>query len=198
MWTIGERRTRSGTVLLAMALMIPWAMPAVAAPPERFEEVAVDAFPDLENRLAVFVNTTREDLCDWVESGAVGPPPGAVPVSIQIKETGKGAVVVSGRGEVPIEVWRLDEDVPPLIGACQDTDEQAGPLATGTARVGFTDNDADVSLTRTNSFGGRLQATLTDTEGDTWRYTHTYRFHIDRDGEFQVRAESFNLRWTGG
>jgi hypothetical protein len=185
-------------VLLAMALMFPWATPAVADPPERIEEVAIDAFPDLENRLAVFVNTTREDLCDWLESGAEGPPPGSVPISIQIKETQKGAVVVSGRGVVPIELWRLDEDVPPLIGACEDTDDQAGPLATGTARVGFTDNDEDVSLTRANSFGGRLQATLTDAGGNTWRYINTYRFQIDRDGEFHVRAENFNLRWTGG
>jgi hypothetical protein len=106
MWTIGDRRTRPGTVLLAMALMFPWATPAVADPPERIEEVAIDAFPDLENRLAVFVNTTREDLCDWLESGAEGPPPGSVPISIQIKETQKGAVVVSGRGVVPIELWR--------------------------------------------------------------------------------------------
>jgi hypothetical protein len=193
-----ERRTRTGAVLLAAALTFSWAAPAVAAPPERFEEVVVDAFPDLENGLAVFVNTTRQALCDWVDSGAVGSPPGLVPISIQIKETQKGAVVVSGRGVVPIEVWRLDENVPPLIGACEDTDEQAGPLATGTARIGFTDNDADVSLTRTNSFGGRLQATLTDAEGNTWRYIHSYRFQIDRDGEFQVRAENYNLRWTGG
>jgi hypothetical protein len=197
MWTIRERRTRPGTVLLAMALMLPWAAPAVAATPERFEEVVVEAFPDLENGLAVFVNTTRKDLCDWVEAGAVGPPPGVVPISIQIKETAKGAVVVSAHGVVPIEVWRLDDDVPPLVGACEDTDGQAGLLAMGTARIGFTDNDAGVSLTRTNSFGGRLQATLT-ADGDTWRYTHTYRFQVDRDGEFQVRAENYNLRWTGG
>jgi hypothetical protein len=198
MSTVRERRTRPEAVLLAVALTFAWAAPAVAAPPERTEEVVVDAFPDLENGLAVFVNTTRQDLCDWVDSGAVGSPPGLVPISIQTKETGKGAVVVSGRGVVPIEVWRLDDDVPPLIGACEDTDEQVGPLATGTARVGFTDNDADVSLTRTNSFGGRLQATLTDAGGNTWRYIHTYRFQIDRDGEFQVRAENYNLRWTGG
>ena len=120
MWTIRERRTRPRTVLLAMALMIPWATPAVAAPPERIEMAVIDAFPDLENGLAVFVNTTRNDLCDWVEGGAVGPPPGEVPISIQIKETGNGAVVMSGRGVVPIELWRLDEDVPPLIGACED------------------------------------------------------------------------------
>jgi hypothetical protein len=198
MWTIRERGTRPEVVLLAIALMLSWATPAVAAPPERFEQVVVEAFPDLENRLAVFVNTTREDLCSWVEAGAVGPPPGVVPISIQIKETGKGAVVLSARGVVPIEVWRLDEDVPPLMGACEDTDEQAGPLAVGTARIGFTDNDAGGSSTRTNSFGGRLQASLTDAEGNTWRYTHTYRFHIDRDGEFQVRAENYNLRWTDG
>ncbi len=74
---------------------------------------------------------------------------------------------------------------------------QDEPWATGVARVGFTDNDAEVGLTRTNSFGDRLQATVTDADGGTWRDTSIARFQIDRDDEFHVRTLTFNLRRVG-
>jgi hypothetical protein len=168
-----------------------------AGPPERSEEPIFFLFPDPDNRLAVFVNITRENFCAWAAGGFDGAPPVETLVPVQFKETGQGAIVASFHAEAPVELWQLDADVPPFLGPCEDTDDQDAPWATGTARFGLTDNDVDVSLTRTNSFGGRTQATVTDADGRVWRYSCSGRFHITKDDEFIVRAEHCNLTPVG-
>lgn len=145
---------KRGLVVAALALlMMGLVAPTSAAPPQQSEEPIFLLFPDPENGLAVFVNITRENFCAWEAGGFVGPPPVGELVSAQFKETGQGAVVSSFQADVSIELWRFDSDVPPLVGACEDTDGQVGPWATGDARIEANDNDVDVSLTRTNSFG---------------------------------------------
>lgn len=147
--------------------------------------------------MAAFVNITRHDYCAWETGGFVGPPPVGELVETQLHETGQGALVVTFRADVSIELWMFDDDVPPLVGPCEDTDGQAGPWATGSARIEANDNDLDVSGTRTNSFGGRGQATVADANGDLWHYSWLMRLRISRDGEFAVSAENFNLKKRG-
>ena len=62
----------------------------------------------------------------------------------------------------PVKALIRDDDMPMFLYAASSTDElceavEGGvipePIATGTVRVVLNDNDVDVSLTRTNSFG---------------------------------------------
>lgn len=187
-------RKRALVIAALAVLMTGPAAPASAAPPQQVEDPFIFLFADEENGLALFVNITRESFCEWEAGGFVGPPPVEELISAQFNETGKGAIVLSiQQADVSIELWRLDQDVPPFVGACEDTDEQVEPWATGTARIEANDNDLDVSLTRTNSFGNRGQATVYDANGDAWHYSWSLRALITRDGEFRVAAENFNL-----
>ena len=62
-----------------------------------------DFFPgyaDVEDGLGVFVNIGRDNVCEWVDAGFVGPPPVDQTVLVQLKETGKGAVVASAQADL--------------------------------------------------------------------------------------------------
>src|SRR5262245_30657757 len=102
-------RKRGLTAAFALAAMaVVFAVPATANPPERFQEPIFLLFPDTENGLAVFVNITRDDYCDWEASGFVGAPPVEQLIESKVVETKKGAFVGSFRANVSIELWRLD------------------------------------------------------------------------------------------
>ena len=188
------RRRVGWAVALVAALIMTLAVPAAAEPPERTEDALFVVTPDTENGLWLFWNITRQDLCAWVDGGFVGPPPVEKLIPAQFKETGQGAIVTSFQGESSIELWRFDPDVPPTVDPCTDTDEQAAPWATGTARVVGNDNDLDVSLTRMNSFGFHGHATVVDATGQVWRYLFIFRAHISQDGEFMAVVEKANLK----
>jgi hypothetical protein len=191
-------RVRTLLVAALAVVAMGLAVPTSAAPPERVE--LDDFFPlyaDVDHGVGLFVNIGRDELCAWVDGGFVGPPPVDQPVSVKLKETGKGAVVASLQADLVVELWRFDPDVPPLVDPCVDTDAQTGPWATGTAHVEANDNDFDLSFTRTNSFGIRGQGTVEDTAGGTWHLSWNSRYQITRDNEFIVRTEKFNLHEIG-
>jgi hypothetical protein len=191
-------RTRGLVVAVVLAVLASaLAVPAVANAPQRLEEPIFLLFPDTKYELAVFVNITRDDYCDWEAGGFVGDPPVGELVESQVVETRKGALVGSFRADVSIELWQLDDDVPPLVGPCEDTDGQAGQWATGTARVEANDNDLDATLTRTNSFGDRGQANVTDAAGDAWHYSWRFQARISRDDVFTVALEDSTLTKKG-
>ena len=114
----------------------------------------------------------------------VGPPPeatatepeGVQPVPVQVTDTGQGAIVaLAAADSVPIEIWPMDPGAQ-LAGPCTDTDEAAGPLATGTSTYRITDNDAFGSDTRANSFGNRGHADLTSATGEPLAFS--WVFHV--------------------
>ena len=191
-------RTVLVAAMAALALALGLTAQTSAAPPEQVElDDFSPLFADVEDGLALFVNIGRDDYCEWVDGGFVGPPPVDQTISVQLKETGKGAVVASFEGDLSIELWRFDPDVPPLVDPCVDTDAQNGPWATGTAHVQANDNDFDGSHTRTNSFGVRGQGTVEDASGGTWHFSWTDRLQITKDDEFRERVANFNLHPIG-
>lgn len=95
-----------------------------------------------------------------------------------------------------LELWNLDDPANPEA-ACPDTDGQPGPWATGHVNASNTDNDFFASGTRTNSFGDVGRGTVSDNDGDEWHYSWNFRAQNDRDGEFSVRTENFNLQKKG-
>jgi hypothetical protein len=188
---------RAVLVAALAVLALGVAAQTAAAPPEQVElDDFFPLFADVDDGLGLFVNVSRDDLCAWEASGFVGPPPVDQIVSVQLNETGKGAVVANFKGVLSVELWRFDQDVPPLIGLCPATDDQSGPWATGTAYVQANDNDFDGSRTRTNSYGVSGQGTVVDATGARWHLSWTSRC-ATKDDEFRCTDEQFNLHPVG-
>jgi hypothetical protein len=174
------------------------AAPTAASPPERFEEPFTPNFPDLENDLAVFVNITRDAYCTddvvafeeaviaWIEGGMVDPfpdepefPPGFDGIDVQLKETGKGALVAHANADdLVIELWTLDSpENRPFVGPCTDTDDDAEFFARGTTSFKSNDNDLFGSGTRGNAFGDQGRAEVMDGAGNY--YDYSWKFHLN-------------------
>ena len=112
-------------------------------------------------------------------------PDGIAPVTVQQKETGKGAIVESVRGkDIPTELWRQVEN-PPGVGPCTDTADATEPFATGTSMVKSNDNNLFDSPSRNTSFGNHVKASLTDVDGNSFVYDS--RFHLN----FRCNAPEF-------
>lgn len=184
------------TVGLAASLVWVSAAPALADPPEVVDDYIFNIFLDLENGLVGFWNISRSDFCNWEAGGFAGPPPVEALVETMVRETGQGALVGSFNATRTLELWQLDEGSE-LIGPCEDTQGQSEPWATGAFRCISNDNDLDVSLNRTNSFGDRGNGTVYDAAGDAYHYSMTRRFQIDKNGDSHLRVENFNLKMIG-
>lgn len=190
-----SRRTRQPLLVLALLsmLMMLAMAPASAAPPAREEVDFFTIAHDPEHELFLFWNISRDDFCAWEARNFEGPAPVQRLIPASFVETGKGAVVLRGDGVSTLELWALDEGAPTSPAPCQDTDAQEGPWAVGTARWTVNDNDLAVSGTRTNAFGERVRGKVVDAAGNIWHFSGHVRLVIDRDGEFRVVSEQFNL-----
>jgi hypothetical protein len=177
----------------ALALLATAAVsPVAAAPPDQIE---VDLFVvslDLEHELVVFWNISSDDYCAWEESDFAGPPPVTTLIPAQVHVVRGEVLLATYGGTSNLELWMLDEDAD-LSGPCQDTDDQDGPWATGTADLNGHDNDVEVSLTRTNAFGEQLHGSVVDVDGSTWQFSAGVQLRIDRAGEFHFITERFTL-----
>ena len=182
-------------VVAAMGIAI-LAVPAAAAPPERTDEPIFLLFLDFENDKAVFWNITRDGFCAWEAGGFAGPPPVLELVPASTHETGQGVLVGSFKATRHVELWDIDDPLNP-DAPCTDTDGQLGPWATGYVSASSTDNDLSGTRTRTNSFGDRGQGTVEDSEGSQWHYSWNFTALVDKDDEFKVAAENFNLKRIG-
>lgn len=168
-------------------LMLAAAPMAQAAPPDRIDFPVFHAFYDFEHDLTVLWNVTRDDICEWAAGGFMGDPTVIELVPIQVKSTGKGALVFSSQATRPIELWGGG------IGVLCDT---ASLWASGDAHATGNDNDVFVSGTRGNAFGDRAQGTVMDEEGGLWHYS--WAFTAQESAEtFDIRAENYTLKKLG-
>ena len=187
--SIRRRVAAAATLALLAATAVSQ---AAAAPPDRIE---VDVFTialDPEHELVVFWNISRDDFCEWEATEFDGPAPVTMLIPAQERVVRGEVLMVTYGGTSSLELWMLDEDAD-LSGPCQDTDDQAGPWATGSGDVIGRDNDVDVSLSRTNSFGERLTGTVVDIDGNTWQFSGHFQARIDRNDEFFLVTEQFTL-----
>ncbi len=111
-----------------------------------------------------------------------GPPPAIDPVFGVGVSTGQGAIV--GRidaEDLHIEMWNFDEDPSPLIGPCQDIQQQLDsggePWATGLADFKAKSNDVEFTGTRGVAFGDRTTAHVVDQEGNEYSYRNVFRLN---------------------
>lgn len=190
--TVPLRRRAAGLAALVALLASAVASPAAAAPPSRIEVDVFIVALDLEHELVVFWNISRDDLCEWEAGGFVGPAPVTTLIPAREHVVSGDVLMATYGGTSALELWMLDADAD-FSGPCQDTDDQAGPWATGWAHLRGRDNDVEVSLSRTNAFGEQMAGTVVDVDGNTWHFSAGIQLGIDRNGEFHVRAERFTL-----
>jgi hypothetical protein len=172
----------------AAVMSVAFVTPVDAKPPQ--EQVVDDfivLFPDTNINRSVFVNITARAFCDWLGGPLTGPPPAMDEVTLRGVSTGQGAIVGKiDAKDLYIEIWTFDENPSPLVGPCDDIQDQldiptAEPWATGTADFKGKTNDADIgdgpSGTRGVSFGDRTTAHVTDQEGNSYRYSNVFRLN---------------------
>jgi hypothetical protein len=174
---------------MATLLLAAVAAPANAERPEVAEEPIFMLWPDEGNGVAVFWNITRDNFCDWEAGGFEGRPPVEQLVRTNILVTEDGAVQGRYSATRPIELWTFDDDVPPLIGACEDTDDQAGPWATGYSHAAAHDDDFEGMTLPVNTFGDRGDGHVYDSAGDAWNYSWMFRIWDGGEDSFRVFDE---------
>jgi hypothetical protein len=192
---------RVAVALAAAALPLSLATaanPAAAIPPHA-EEIAplLAVFPDFDNRLVAYLNTTREGFCAWEAAGFVGDPPLLKELSpAWERTTGTGEVGGVARDELHLELWPMDVDAEGA-SSCEDTSDATGPFATGDADVRASDR----SLYGTDDGRGayvadmKFHAVLTGSDGGRYGY----HLHVKEvfDGKGRVRhLDSAHIRLT--
>lgn len=179
-----------GALLIAVA-----AAPAAADPPassgvvQRFVAQDFVAFPDFEHGLAVFVNVSRDDLCD-----ASGGPQADWNVLLVTSPSSAELMRVQAP-EMPIYLYRFT-GAPE--GPCVEEIED-DPALTGTVDAVINDNElCPCQNNRTNSFGDRGVGTVYDGAGSAWHYSWNWRALIDQEDMFRVASEKYVLHPVGG
>lgn len=193
-------------LFVSAAMVFATALPAAAAPPEKFKEPIILLFPDIVNERSVFVNITARDFCDWAATDFDGPPPVQKLLDAQAKENDDGAVVASYKARnVYIELWEFDEGVDPgdpstLIGPCEDIQNQlddpgAQPWASGfLATLSGRDNDLFQTGSRGNAFGDQASGVVRDGDGARYTYAWKFRISLNPDGELLYLRDISRLR----
>lgn len=170
-------------VAAAAVIAVPASGTSAGPPEEQVWDDYIVLFPDLNINKSVFINITARDFCDWLAGPPTGPPPAIDLVTARGVSTGQGAIVGKIDAEdLYIEIWDFDENPSPLVGPCEDIQQQlddpdAEPWATGTADFKAKTNDAFGSGTRGISFGDRTTAHVTDQDGNSYRYRNVFRLN---------------------
>ncbi|HEX6335455.1 MAG TPA: hypothetical protein VFZ85_00735 [Jiangellaceae bacterium] len=100
-------------------------------------------FPDFDNGLVGFLNTTRESYCAWEAGGHVGPAPLLIDASpAWSRVTGTGELSGVARDALHLELWPMDGDATGA-GPCEDTSDATEPFAAGLADVRARDRELD-------------------------------------------------------
>lgn len=147
-------------------------------------------WPDTDNGFAVFWNVTRDNFCDWAAGGFDGPPPVEELVTTNFRVTADGAMQGRFTATRHIELWAFDDDVPPLVDACADTDDQEGPWATGYSRASGHDDDFEGMTLPLNTFGDKGNGHVYDSNGDAWSYSWMFRIWDGGEDDFKVFDEA--------
>jgi hypothetical protein len=192
---IKRAQTRTAaTVAVTLALLMVTALPSAAGwdngpddppgPVVRYEDVVAVAFVDEADGLVALGGPPPEQGCFGEGFDDIG--------DVQEIDLGDVVMLVQRDGDQPMQVYEGEGigDVCERIVA----GETVEPIATGTVRAMTTDNDADVSLTRANSFGSTAIGTLTTPEGQTCSFRGTFRAIIDPNDEFRGPEEDISLR----
>lgn len=173
---------------LAVGLLLIGASPATADPPS-------DPPGPVSRSIEPFAVAVVDPADGLVALG--GPPPELGCFGLGFDENLADVLIVelpSG----PIKILLHDVDMPMQLYAASSIDEICEavfdgvipePLATGTVRVVFNDNDAEASLTRTNAFGFTANGRLERPDGTACHFSGVFRAQISKEDEFRILKE---------
>ena len=175
---------------LTLALLaLVTAQMALAAPPDtsgvvtRYTDVFATGYVDEKDGLIALGGPAPEEGC--FGEGFDDP------AQFMDVQTPAGPIVVVGhQAEIDVFVYDLSLGDPCEIIAAGGTPI---PLYTGTMRTVLNDNDLEVSLTRTNSFGAHSTGWVEDADGNRCRFSAHVRLQITRDEEFRVLTEGITI-----
>lgn len=172
--------------LIATALLAPAAAaqpPTGSGPVSRYTDTFAVSYFDAEDGLLALAGPAPEEGCIGLGFDD--------PAQFTEVQTGAGPiVVVTHQAEIPVAVYDATLGHPCEILFAGGTPT---PLYVGTIRTVATDNDKDVSLTRTNSFGASSTGWVEDAGGDRCRFSAHVRLQISRQGEFRVLSEGITI-----
>jgi hypothetical protein len=175
-----------------LAALLLTAAPLAASPPERTLTAAFGEFYDPATNTLVLANITGEARCDWVLGGFSGDPDVIELTETTWVTTGSGATIFHFHATWQLEAYRFPVEPQSPEEECALMD-QYGVWATGQAKTNSGDNDVTLSGGRTNSFGWRVNGSLTDAEGEDYRFHRVFRAQI-RDGEFILLVDKISIR----
>jgi hypothetical protein len=163
--------------------------PSFAATVDRFEQPWFERFIDRESGLTLLAGETLDQLPDLCAGGDFVETADWLVVTHPTKDDG---TVIHARirdQDQSVLVWgtAVDQSV------CQELFlEGVPPLAVGTARMTFTDNDFAGTSSHTDSFGQRIEGTVTNpATGQRYHLEAAYRVVVLPDGTQKVISDRF-------
>lgn len=168
---------------LLMAQVAIAGPPASSGPVERFVDTFGAGYIDEADGLVALGGPPPEEGCFGLGFDD--------PANVMVVHTGAGPIkVLIRQGDTPVFVYDL------TVGHPCEIIEAGGtpvPLYVGSMSTIWTDNDVDVSLTRTNSFGGSSKGWVFDADGNRCHLSAHVRLQVTRDGEFKVLNEGITI-----
>ena len=158
-----------------------------AAIVNRFTGDFFDFIIDESQGLAAIIGLAPEDFAAACAGEDV--PLDQVRIVEVIRPDGSRKITLHGTPRVTVY------SAPGISEICEVAEDT--PIATGTTLVTGTDNDVDVSLDRTNSFGRSLKGTASG-PGGSFRVRGSFRATIDRDDNLVFRNIRFSITPVGG
>jgi hypothetical protein len=214
-------RALVGAVAVLGVLAGPAMTPASAQQPHLVRDPFPFTGPDFENRLVIFLNTTRELFCipeqiafeqavdNWLDDGMVGPPPeptaqpGATgTLGAWVNETPMGTHVTTRgwQSGLHMELWVMDDpEDAATVGACLDTDDAAQLFASGDTssfRAQATDFDylaaSDPSIARPWALDSSDgRGRVSTPAGEEYVYSWSFHQHVPCEGSPDPVCEVF-------
>ena len=187
----GAKRVRTvrAMILATSVVVFAAAGPAWAGPPiDVLDTTFIPGIYDPVDGLAIYWNTTRDDVCTWLAGGGQGPQPALVPIKWFVNPTPAGPLKITWGGTSRLELWAVASGSNLQAGDFVPCDSTSGGTAwaIGSADIHATDDDFFVSGTRTDSFGYRGIGSARDATDTAWRDEFHFRATIDRQGAFRL------------
>lgn len=184
-------RRLANPVLAALLATLVLAVPVAADTPERTLGPSFGEFYDPNTNTYVLANVTGEAWCDWAGGGFVGDPEVIELTEAMAVSTASGATVFRFHAVWRLEAYRFPTVVSPEE-ACALREEH-GIWATGEVTISLADNDLTGSGPGGNGFGWSMNGSLTDGDGDTYRFKRLFRATIV-DDTFALRVDELSIR----
>lgn len=165
------------------------AVPSFSATVDRFAQPWFERFIDRESGLTLLAGVTLDQLPDICAGGDFVETADWLLVAHPAQDDGTVLHTRIRDQDQSVLIWDVAVDQ----SVCQELFlEGVPPLAVGTARMTFTDNDFAGTSSHTDSFGQRIEGTVTNpANGQRYHLEAAYHVVVLPDGTQKVIADRF-------